>query len=243
MKFRLIFKFYVLFFLVSTSAFGQVRDELTSPWITTPARYWLIGGLALTGTLLIFEDQIIDPAQQEATERDTLGDLAVLGDNGGRLVPNGIYALGMLSAYWMTGKPGPLRHGMVMLKASTYAVVTSTALKYIVREPRPKGDHLSFPSGHTTAASAFAAVVVAEHGLFPYGVPAIALASLTAFSRMHDNHHYLHDVVAGATIGTAFGLGVSYINSKNAEESPEKVSKWILIPHLDNPGVTVAYFF
>jgi membrane-associated phospholipid phosphatase len=81
-------------------------------------------------------------------------------------------------------------------------------LKYSVRQERPDSTQRnSFPSGHTTTAFAFAAVVGEEHG-WRWGVPAYALATLVGWSRMNDNKHYLHDVLAGATIGTSVGLGV-----------------------------------
>lgn len=100
-----------------------------------------------------------------------------------------------------------------MLKATAYAGATTTFLKVVIKEQRPnKTTWDSFPSGHATTAFAFASVVAAEHGFWPYGLGATLLASLTGISRMNDNMHYEHDVVAGATIGTAFGLGVSYIN-------------------------------
>ena len=52
---------------------------------------------------------------------------------------------------------------------------------------------------------------------------ALSLAALTAFSRMNDNQHYIHDVVAGATIGTVFGLGTAYtIQKRRARNAKEK---------------------
>ena len=42
----------------------------------------------------------------------------------------------------------------------------------------------------------------------------LALAGTVALSRMNDNKHYLHDVVAGATIGTAYGLGIYFRRKK-----------------------------
>jgi len=36
-----------------------------------------------------------------------------------------------------------------------------------------------------------------------YGVPAYALASFVAYSRVEAREHYAHDVIAGASIGIA----------------------------------------
>ncbi|MDO9183288.1 MAG: hypothetical protein Q7U04_12820 [Bacteriovorax sp.] len=42
------------------------------------------------------------------------------------------------------------------------------------------------------------------------------MASYVGFCRMQDNHHYLHDVIAGATIGMSYGIPIS--NSSKAVE-------------------------
>ena len=43
-----------------------------------------------------------------------------------------------------------------------------------------------------------------------YGIPAYALASFVAYSRVESGEHYAHDVIAGAAIGIAS----SYIFTK-----------------------------
>lgn len=70
----------------------------------------------------------------------------------------------------------------------------------------------SFPSGHATAAFAFASVVTAEtshwwpDGRWPVGVLTYGTATLTALSRIYNRQHWASDVVAGAAIGTITGL-------------------------------------
>ena len=54
--------------------------------------------------------------------------------------------------------------------------------------------------------------MVSIHHPWYIGVPAYALASFVGLSRVNDNKHYIHDVLAGATIGTAFGYGTYYAN-------------------------------
>ena len=118
-----------------------------------------------------------------------------------------------------------------------------------VREPRPYDGSVrtSFPSGHSTTAFAFASYVTAEHGILPFGVFATGLATLTAASRMNDNKHYLHDVVAGATIGTAYGLGLHYLylDASNEDGNTKKSAKLDLIPiySTDVKGIVVDLKF
>lgn len=73
-------------------------------------------------------------------------------------------------------------------------------------------DYQSFPSGHSTAAFAFASVVTAETshwwpgGRWPVGVITYGTATLTAVSRIYNHQHWASDVLTGAAIGTLAGL-------------------------------------
>ena len=71
----------------------------------------------------------------------------------------------------------------------------------------------SFPSGHTTAAFAFATIVAHEWDAVP-GVPVLAYGMATAvgLSRMNDNAHWASDVLAGAVIGYVSATAVEYLH-------------------------------
>lgn len=77
------------------------------------------------------------------------------------------------------------------------------------------GDYRSMPSGHTTAAFAFAAAVTSEVARRAperarlVGITTYGLAGITAYSRMHSNAHWLSDVTMGAAIGMASGWAVT----------------------------------
>ena len=88
------------------------------------------------------------------------------------------------------------------------SAVYTTSLKYATQRERPDGsDNLSFPSGHTS--NAFAWATVANHHYGPkLGIPSFAFATLIGVGRMEMNVHHLTDVVAGATLGYLVGRTV-----------------------------------
>ncbi len=80
---------------------------------------------------------------------------------------------------------------------------------------RAGNDYEAFPSGHTSAAFAFAAAVTSEVARRAperarlVGTATFALAGVTAWSRMHADAHWLSDVTMGAAIGMASGWAVT----------------------------------
>ncbi len=110
-------------------------------------------------------------------------------------------------------------------------LVSNIALKNIVDRIRPYDlDPLinnlvtetdaSFPSGHTTASFACA---IAYFKMLPkrvYGVLAIILASLIAFSRLYLGVHYPSDVLAGVIIGLICSCVICWIIRKVKNRGP-----------------------
>jgi hypothetical protein len=93
----------------------------------------------------------------------------------------------------------------------------TSVVKVAVGRERPNGeDTKSFPSGHASNAFALAAVVERHYG-WKGGVPAYALASAVAVSRLQRNKHYLSDVMAGATLGYLVGRTVVRVNGRPLE--------------------------
>ncbi|MBO5248332.1 MAG: phosphatase PAP2 family protein [Clostridia bacterium] len=99
-------------------------------------------------------------------------------------------------------------------------ILGNEILKKIVQRPRPfdtpgallDGDSLlvprpgqySFPSGHTGSSFASAVSIVLYDR--KWGIPALILAALIAFSRLYVYVHFPTDILAGTVLGTASAL-------------------------------------
>lgn len=186
--------------------------DLSSPF-RPEAKPWFLGGVGITTLAAVFKDEVGDPIQDEVSQHKPLKGTSKIGDNLGQLAPNFLYSAAMFAHYYMTRNEESARLGYLMAKASLYSGAVTTVLKYAVQQPRPYDHRIrnSFPSGHSTSAFAFAAVVGAEHG-WKWGVPAYLMAAFVGFSRMNDNKHLLQDVLAGASIGIGYGIGLSAID-------------------------------
>jgi len=102
-----------------------------------------------------------------------------------------------------------------IIVANAIGATVFTTLKYTVKEERPdQSDDLSFPSGHTAIAFTNASLLYYEYkdSNLWYASSGFLFATATGILRIANNRHYTSDVLAGAGIGLASGLIVSYWN-------------------------------
>lgn len=128
-----------------------------------------------------------------------------LGDGGWFWIVLGVFLL-----VWKRTRPVG---AAVLLSLAVGALITNVFLKNAVARIRPYDytaqiralippqHDFSFPSGHTCASFA-AAVVCLKMLPQKYGISAVILAGLIAFSRLYLGVHFFTDVLAGALIGT-----------------------------------------
>jgi membrane-associated phospholipid phosphatase len=147
----------------------------------------------------------------------------------GKIIGNTGTLLGASFATWGVGKmvgDHEVSHvGLDALRAIGESEAMLQTLKYTVRRERP--DHSSgyaFPSGH--AADTFAvASVIERHLSLKWSILAYGVSSYVAMSRLHDNRHYLSDVVFGAALGTVAGRTVTRHGSSNFSLFPIAVPR------------------
>jgi membrane-associated phospholipid phosphatase len=170
------------------------RDTIT--WLT-------IGALAAS------LDHRADADTSRALSRsDGLGRVL---DSGGRIGGARFQLGGALATYAIgriAGKPVMADVGADLVRANILAQTLTASIKLSVRRTRPDGTSYSFPSGHTTVSFATATVLQRRFG-WKVGVPAYAVGSYIAASRVQDKRHFLSDVTFGAALGIVAGHTVT----------------------------------
>ncbi len=75
--------------------------------------------------------------------------------------------------------------------------------------------YFSMPSGHTTAAWAFATAICIVAARFTSGtrltvtIAALATAFIVAFARVYTHQHWISDVIVGAVLGGSVGIALT----------------------------------
>jgi membrane-associated phospholipid phosphatase len=117
-------------------------------------------------------------------------------------------ALATYSVGRVTGNRRVAGIGSDLIRAQVLAQTLTAGIKLSARRHRPDGDEFSFPSGHSSVTFATATVLQRNFG-WKAGVPAYALASYVAASRVQMKRHFFSDVAFGAAIGIVSGRTVT----------------------------------
>ena len=115
--------------------------------------------------------------------------------------------------------------GQQLIRAQLVTQLTTFSIKSVARRQRPDGsNNRSFPSGHASTTFATATVLSGHFG-WRVSVPAYLVATLVATSRLHENHHYMSDVV----VGSALGIAVARVTLRRDRQSGRVVQP-VLLP-------------
>jgi len=153
-------------------------------------------------------------------------------------VRDAVPGLAALGATWVFAEiedsPGGRMEAYTMAEAAAFSTITAEALKYGAGRKRPnetlrvddwRTGGSSFPSLHASAAFAIG-TVLAESGPDDYRwtrrVLGYGLAGFTGYLRLHDNSHWLSDVVAGAAVGVS--TAVFTLNRRIVKEEDDGVA-------------------
>lgn len=233
-----LFIYLLLFFelIASSDLYGQaisinqIKSGISYSINNNPSNLILIGGLLGSGISTKYDDKI-----QEVYQGKILGKSAAkLGDY-----------WGIAGQFIILSR---LKLGSDEFNYATSAIIANGlctyGIKFITGRIRPDGaNRRSFPSGHTS--SSFLAATIADdlYGS-KIGVPAYLLAGLTGLSRIHDNKHYLSDVIFGASLGIALGKGFGNDAQKKTLQKIDDGGIKIRINNLkENPRIHFYWSF
>ena len=203
---------------------------------------------ALGGITYLADQEARDAVRTAGLQQNAVLDgIAEFGNAWGQ---PGVVGLGF--AMWggglITKKPTVAAAGLRAVEALTVSGTVTSVLKMAFGRARPflsptapdqfkfgrgaeysDGRYSAMPSGHATAAFAFASAVTGEvklrapeHaravGLLTYGA-----AVMTSYARMHDDRHWLSDVTVGAGIGTVTGWAITRWHATRPDNPIDRV--------------------
>ncbi|MEE2876548.1 MAG: phosphatase PAP2 family protein [Candidatus Neomarinimicrobiota bacterium] len=214
----------------SQLSYGEYLAEGTKAAFTLPSNVTMMATAALSVLVLgSYDDEFRRYSQERGIMSDALSHQLDL--YGGRWVYPALMGMS-----WLT--PGSRDEKRERLQFSLSAIgVTATTtwlMKRLSGRERPNGnDRKSFPSGHTSGSFTVAAIMGELYGENA-GMVAYLVAAMVGAHRIHDDKHWLTDVIAGAALGTAVGKGFSQVYREAGEESgvsliPERNKQSIMI--------------
>lgn len=117
------------------------------------------------------------------------------------------YAVGRVMRHTQ-GQQNKVAHiGFDLMRANIVTQSLTYGMKLSVRRHRPTGECCSFPSGHASVTFATASVLERHFG-YRAAWPTFVIAGYVAVSRLHDDRHFLSDVLFGSALGVASGWTV-----------------------------------
>jgi membrane-associated phospholipid phosphatase len=194
----------------------------------------VIGVLATTGIAMVFDKKLLNTIHDP---HDSFG--RTVSDFGNAL-GNPLYVYPPLLAAAIVGKAAGSRglYGVSSraLKSTLVAGASVFLLKSLIGRERPPvsddpfkfhpinfhDETNSFPSGHTTVAFALATSFAREIKGTWDDILFYSMATATAYARMHDNRHWMSDVVFAA------GLGITATRFVHRREAKLLLGKHVL---------------
>jgi hypothetical protein len=187
------------------------------------------GSLLLVGAGGIVVTHPLDQPIDRWVRRQPSSSLAAFGNHVGSSWVQGGAALTTWLVGKATGDSETAHIGSDLIRAQALNAVLGTPIKVLVDRRRPTGGRYSFPSGHTSATFATAAVLQ-EHFGWKAAIPGYAVAGLVGWSRIRSDNHWLSDVAFGAALGLVSGKTVTAGHRRRS---------WVVVPTRIRSGIAV----
>ena len=191
-------------------------------------------------TILIISSCLfaLDPSDINSFDRMLMNNYDRVKDNAATVLE--IAALASPAVLLSQGSDQYVTIGLMYAETLALTWGTTEIIKHLVERPRPymyydgypqqkvdSGDwNKSFPSGHTSmsfAGASFASYVFWKYNpgskwRIPVTAISYSLAATVAALRVAGGSHFMTDVLAGAFIGTAIGIGVPALHTLFADK-------------------------
>jgi membrane-associated phospholipid phosphatase len=229
-------KAFLVAAMLLVSAPSAYAQSIASLFTTLPSDFAhlftptnaLIAGIGGAGSLAIHpkdDDIAADIYDASGGRHDFFRAGATIGDG----VEQNAFALGTYVVGRLAHKSGIASLGADLIDAQIVNGVLTQGIKVATDRARPNGSSHAFPSGHTSATFATAAVVQRHYG-WKWGAPLYAVGAYVSVSRMVDNKHWASDVVFGTAIGLVSGRAASFSHaSRRVSIAPSMVPRGIAI--------------
>lgn len=203
--------FLIVLTMLITQMYGQKIDTLSIQRKLTYKPFIIPAALITAGVIILNTDY-----NQEIQDKSN----SIFGKNFHSTADNIFPLVPIVQIYtgrYLGLKPkNNFKHQTIdILTANATGVIIVGILKNSIKKQRPdQSDNLSFPSGHSAIAFTNAALLFNEYrdSNIWYASSGFLFATTTAIFRIANNKHYSSDVIAGAGIGLATGMLVSYYN-------------------------------
>ncbi len=224
----------VVLILAAASARAQAATETPSQPVVRASDGGIVG-VALAGSLLLMPHDAeitawkgLPPFRNSPRTRATLDATAFIGGPGSLMIDAVMFGAGRIA-----NSKNLATDGEAAFEAAAVGGAVTFLLKRTIGRARPGldstraddfgfgrgflggSDYQSFPSGHTTAAFAFATAITTRLGqrnssAVNWAAPVLfSVATLTGIQRVYRHAHWASDCLMGAAIGTVSGLAAA----------------------------------
>jgi membrane-associated phospholipid phosphatase len=232
----------------STTLFDKFTEDVgifgedAFGFFTAPARFsgtdWLYAAGAAGGSFLLLS---VDAGAKRSLGRksaNTLNqDFWDIPTYYGYIGPANVISLTVYAAGLFTGEDNIRTTGRLAFEAISISGISVMAIRYIFGRSRPyynegprkfnwfeaSNEIQSFPSGHTVVAFAMSTIFAEQIDNIWARIGFYGMAALTGFARVHNNQHWLSDVITGAALG--MGAGFYVLNKEEERTSPASGKK------------------
>lgn len=187
--------------------------------LSNRANQIILSGAGVTVLLLHqFDEKVQTYSQKKGLLSEDLSHILDF-YGGGVAYPLTLVGTGAISCLQGDSWEEGIRKSKYIVTSLGITATITEIFKISVGRKRPNGaNRKSFPSGHTSGSFAIASVLDQLYGQ-KIGVSAYIVAGFVGVQRIHDNKHWLTDVIAGAALGTVIGRGFGMIYRNEVKTS------------------------